>query len=149
MNWYKYACSSKMQIPENFDAVECSKKGIFPWRLFAGSNDWETGVTTMAVIFQKNDADHLRIWIKVNNNQFPKKNNNDQSEDILEKVSEWGKKAIKTLISEFKKIEKNVDVLDHHPKESFLEAIKSKEMKPFVEEWGVDVLDWKPKKDKS
>lgn len=52
MNWYVLA-KKIAAIPENFDVVEKSEDHtkFSKWKLFAGANDWESGVTLMSVLF--------------------------------------------------------------------------------------------------
>ena len=147
-NWYKKAKSDTARIPENWDIVEKGPDGglYVGWDLWAGANDWETGVTIMAAAFGRDDGPgQTRVWVEVNNDQFQKGNDNDQPEETLEKVQEWGDKAVSTWLKEFKRIDKEREdsgVYENIPKVSFIAALDSSDMRPFIKKWGVDTLEW-------
>ncbi len=145
MDWYKNSKKNIAPIPENFDVIEKSEdEGFYGWKFWAGANDWECGTTLMAFVIGNNKNGSKRIWVKVNNKQFPKENNNDQPKEILDKVKQWGDLSKETFSREFKKAMKNVPKSDYEysPFDAAIDAIKSNSMKKFVEDWGIDELTW-------
>ena len=147
-NWYKKAKSDTASIPENWDIVEKGPDGglYVGWNLWAGGNDWEAGVTVMAVVFgRENFPGKTRVWVEVNNDQFPKGNDNNQPKEILDEICDWGKEAVKTWLKEFKRIDKEREdsgVYENLPKESFIAALESPDLKPYIKRWGIDTLEW-------
>lgn len=152
MTWYKNSKKHTAPIPENFDVIEKGDKGEFlGWNLWAGANDWESGVTLMALLSgEKDHSGRNRVWVKVNNKKFPKGNNSDQPKEILNQIREWGEKAKSIFLKEFKKNLSEVSKRDYEysPIEAAIDTIKSDVMKPFVEDWGIDQLTWVEKSKK-
>ena len=151
MNWYKEAKKNTANIPENWDVCEKGPEGSGSnhWDIWSGANDWECGATMIAAIFGEARTEGAkRVWIQVDNSQFPEENNADQSDDIVDKIQEWGENAIKTWIQEKKRIEEESDEYEAWQSNYFISAAEGDKMKPFVKEYGVDQLSWKSKDQK-
>jgi hypothetical protein len=140
--------------PENFDSYEEGKG----WVAYCGGNDWENGNTACAVYLHPSGEDHARIWFTV---KFPKgiSPSSDSPSTNQDAAKEWGEKASKTWIKKTKKIHsipkeyfKDGTPWKKEWKQCFIEALKSKEMKPYVKDWGIDSTKWhamKPYEDTS
>jgi len=147
INMIAVASKDTAVLPENWDVVkECSGRQCCPkWKLWSGANDWETGVTLMAVVFGRDGGPgEKRLWVEVDNSQFSTANNNDQPKEVLEEVQTWGKKAVDTWVKVTERIFKTIEKDDWEASicDAFKDALKDDEMKPFVSKWGIDVLEW-------
>jgi hypothetical protein len=99
----------------------------------------------MAVLFGRDTPGQNRIWVEIDNSQFPDGNNNDKKDDVINEIREWGDLAIKTWIDEMKVSEKEKGKdWENLPLDNFMGALDSDKMKPFISEWGFDSLLWKP-----
>lgn len=132
------------RCPENFDSYEEGKG----WIAYRGGNDWENGPTACAVYFNSRNESLARIWFNV---KFPKGISPDADSPTKNQKSakEWGEKASKKWITITRKI--HAEPKDHFQdgtpwykdwKDCFLEALKHKDMKQYVDEWGVDHTKW-------
>jgi len=133
--------------PENFDDY-AEGSG---WIAYRGGNDWENGTTACAVYFNAKE-EQARIWftVKVPKGMTP---DSDCPKEKQKEWNEWGEKASKKWISIAKKIHSvpKEYFKDGKPwykdwKTCFIEALKKRDMKKYVKEWGVDHTTWKAMK---
>lgn len=134
--------------PENFDSYSEGSG----WTAYRGGNDWENGTTACAVYFGGKDGESARIWftVKVPKGMTP---DSDCPKEKQKEWNEWGEKASKKWISIAKKIHSvpKEYFKDGKPwykdwKDCFIEALKKRDMKKYVKEWGVDHTTWKAMK---
>jgi len=129
--------------PENFDDY-AEGKG---WVAYRGGNDWENGTTACAVYFGTGQ-DHARIWFTV---KFPRgvKSDSDCPSKVADIAKKWGEQASKKWLTAARKIHSKPKEYfkDGSPwykewKQCFIEATKSRDMKKYVKDWGVDHTKW-------
>lgn len=142
---------SKFQQPENFDKYDNNKE----WKAYRGGNDWESGITWVAVYIDQRNNEKIRIWFEIKYpNHLDKlaRSGISSSNSNFKEIQEIGYKISEKWISEAKKIkfksrEKILpDSFRYTYKkweECFLDALKSKEISPFVKNWGLDITKWK------
>lgn len=123
--------SSGFKQPENFDEVASQED----WSMWAGGNDWESGITWIAVRFGGKWRGE-RLWIEVNH-ENP---DDDQSTAEQEKIKKFGEKAWKTWVKVAKRIKMQDGIYNYE--KAFEEALKDSEMKPFIKQSGKDQQTW-------
>ena len=135
------------RCPENFDSYDDGKG----WSAYRGGNDWENG-TTACAIYLSNGEELARIWFTV---KFPKGVNPDSDcpSKIAKEAKEWGEKASKKWITAARKIHSvpKEYFKDGSPwykdwKQCFIEALKSRDFKKYVKDWGIDHTTWRAMK---
>jgi hypothetical protein len=130
--------TGRFRQPENFDKAD---EGA-GWVLYTGGNDWEDCATAVAVLFPS-DEKNQRVWFTI---KFDKEPTESKVKDF-EPLRAHAKKARLAWVRAAKRVHKD----DHEGSRSwrswldaFKTALSSSEMKPFVDEWGVDATEWKP-----
>jgi hypothetical protein len=126
--------SSSFRQPENFDPVAESRL----WVMYAGGNDWEAGITWVAVIFPS-DESNRRVWFEVKHARKP---NSDQSEEGQEQVKKHGEKAWRRWKQTALAAHRNKNHGARSWLDAFKSALESREMEPYVKAHGVDKTQW-------
>lgn len=128
--------AEKFSQPENFDKVD---EGT-GWVMYAGGNDWENGITAVAVVFPS-DEENYRIWMKL---KFPEDIKADSSEsgndENRKKCSDYGQKVWRAWKRNAISRHRN----KNHGSRSWVTAFKSAlhDMKEYYKEWGEDRTKW-------
>lgn len=128
--------AERFHKPENFDAVADGAG----WVLYCGANDWESGVTAVAVSFPSDEEIH-RIWFTVKHKYNPDSGGKGSTEHADE-VKEWGDKAWRTWKREATAQYRNKNNSTRSWRDAFKLALHSKAMKPFVKEHGTERTKW-------
>jgi hypothetical protein len=128
----------KFRKPENFDKVD---EGT-GWIMYAGGNDWENGITAVAVVFPS-DEENYRLWMKL---KFPKDcvpNSSDSggsSDENRKKCRDYGQKAWRAWKRNAVSRHRN----KNHGSRSWVAAFKAAlhDMGDYYDEWGEDRTKW-------
>lgn len=123
--------SSGFKQPENFDEVASQDD----WSMYAGGNDWESGITWIAVRFGDGWRGN-RVWIEVKHDNP----DSDQSQEGQKAVKKQGEKAWKTWVKVAKRLKGSKGTYSY--KEAFKQALKDTEMKPYIRQSGTDSETW-------
>lgn len=119
--------------PENFDAVADGAG----WVMYAGGNDWENGITGVAVTFPS-DEQLKRIWFTVKHKHDP----GDEGREFADETKEWGHKAWRAWKREATAAHRNKNHGTRSWQDAFKTALTSEGMKPYVKEWGTERTKW-------
>ncbi len=136
--------SSKFRQPENFDTV---KEGD-GWVVSGGGNDWEAGITAMAMTMAPvkwggSRPEAKRIWVHLNMDAHGG-GSVDQEKEAVAAAKALGSSAVKTWIKVANRI-KREKTKERMPKkwwDAFRDALRDEEMAPMVKEWGRDKTEW-------
>jgi hypothetical protein len=125
---------SSFSQPENFDKTD---EGA-GWVMYFGGNDWEMAPT--AVIFSSRAGEADRLWVQL---KFPSGLSPDADDVSFEspehdKLKQHSDKARTTWLKLARKYRGNSPSW----KTAFENALKDKEMQPYVEEMGKDKTRW-------
>jgi len=148
------AKTDTLSIPENWDRdnkVGCKK---YPsWEAWTGGNDWEVGWTYNAVYDTSGHVVEPRkvVWYRT---KFPKDMQSDGSIKQDDEARDWAKagyrKWVRAIEAGLKKYKTWQDGgyegvgPTHNIIHLGLEILKSEDMKPYVDKYGVDFFDAKP-----
>lgn len=122
--------------PENFDRVADGNG----WKMYAGGNDWENGITGICVTFPGSEQLE-RIWMTVKHKRDP----GSESDKYADEIKAWGEQAWKTWKREAVEVHRKAHSGSHlvsYWKEAFKTALSSSAMKPFVKEHGSERTKW-------
>jgi uncharacterized membrane protein (UPF0127 family) len=152
-----------LPIPENWEMIEeHTGTGSDNWKVWSGGNDWEVSATYNAIETltpYRGSQPNRVIWYRtdfssiIGDDYVGDKIGNEENQKKLRAWGERGHNKWLKLIKEQKKRWRDSLGKDTTPEgpstinDIAVWALKSKEMEPYVAEWGVDTFDAKRVKD--
>lgn len=106
--------------------------------MYAGGNDWENGITGVAVSIPSNEQ-LKRVWFTVKHKHDP----DAESTKYADEIKEWGHKAWRKWKQVATEKHRTKDGITPSWFDSFKQALHDPAMKPFVKEHGVEQTKWK------
>lgn len=126
--------TERFHQPENFDAVADGAG----WVMYAGANDWELGITGVAVTFAS-DEQLERIWFTVKHPHNPDASKSSQHKEA---IKEHGQRAWRTWRRVATAEYRNKNNGTRSWKDAFKRALQHTDMKTYVKDWGTERTKW-------
>lgn len=123
--------NEKFSKPENFDPVADGAG----WVMYVGGDDWEMAPTRACVVFPS-DEQIKRVWFVIDHKKCP-----EQSK-FSDETRAFAKKAWQAWKRAATEAHKNKNHGTRSWQEAFKTALKSKEMRTYVRDSGVETTSW-------